>query len=351
MDISASIVFAGVANATLLAGVSALNWRRHPAAAWLCVLLALLSLAAAGILIQHRVDGAAERIAVTVEHLAAYSAAPALYFFVLSAVGPAVRTKGRWLHFGPAALYLLIGAPLTLTGRAEPPAYELTVAYMIAYTLAAFVPVIRSWAEDGFGPRLAWPAAILAMMSAIHAGQLVRLTSDSPAVQDIVAVIGALAVFGLLLLALAGLLPWALSAVTRYARSSASSDELRTAFETLRARLVDEELYRRPDLRLSQLAASAGLSAHQASQALSQAGHVTFHELIAQCRVAEAKRLLALPENARVAVEPIGMMSGFRSRSAFYEAFQRLIGMTPAEYRRCAHKQSCPDQPERTRKR
>jgi AraC-like DNA-binding protein len=219
-------------------------------------------------------------------------------------------------------------------GATEPPPFPLTVAYMAAYTIASLVVLARAWIRVGFGSRLAWPASILATMTAIHLAQVVRLTSDSPAVQDIVAAVGAVAVFGLLTLALAGMMPWAVGVANRYTRSSVSREDLRAAFDAMKSALRDQEMFRRPDLRLADVAGAVGLSSHQASQALSQGGGLSFHELVAEFRVAEAKRLLAEPENASVAVEPLGMMAGFRSRSAFYQTFQKALGQTPAEYRR-----------------
>lgn len=351
MDLAASIILAGVGNAALLAGLSAFNARKHPAAAWLCALLALLSLAAAAILVQHRADGLVERLAVTLEHVAAYAAPPIVYLFVRAALGTTAQRARTWIHFLPAALYAAIGAPLTLSGLAEPPPFELTIGYMMAYTAASLILFAKSWARDGFSTKFAWPAAILATMSAIHAGQLVRMTSDSPAIQDIVAMIGAIAVFGLILLALAGIVPWAAAAANRYTKSTASRENLQAAFETLKLKLEEEGRYRRPDLRLADVAGAAGMTPHQASQALSQAGGVTFNELLAGLRVEEARQLLTRPENASVAVEPIGMMAGFRSRSSFYQAFQKRLGQTPAEYRRrFLSQQSCPVQSGRTGK-
>lgn len=351
MDVPAAIVFAGTANAAILSAVSAANRRRHPAASWLCLLLALLSVAVAAIIIQHRLEGVGERLAVTFEHLAAYASAPVVYFYVRAAVGAPAGAAPQLLHFVPAGVFLLAGAPLLLTGSVEPPPFPITIGYMIAYTAASLVVFARAWKGHGFSASLAWPSAILGTMVAIHSGQMVRLTSDSPALQDVVAIAGALAVFGLLGLALAGFLPWAFSTVSRYRRSPVSEEELAESFAALDTALETQELYRRPGLRLNDLAAATGLSPHRASQALSQAGGVSFHELVAHHRVAEACRLLSRPDNAGVSVEPIGMMAGFRSRSSFYDAFQKRMGMTPVQYRdRRSRDNSCPAPPERTAK-
>lgn len=351
MDVTGTIILAGAANAIVLGIASALNRRRHPAASWLCALFAMLSLTAAAILVQHRLNGLAERVAVTVEMVVAVAAAPTIYFYMRAATAASIRSSSILLHFAAPALVLLLGAPLTLSGISEPPPFSLTIGYMGAYSVGALNLFIRAWSRQGLDYRLAWPAAILATITLIHVGQIVRLASDSPATQDIVAVMGAAAAFGLLILALAVSLPWAATVANRYSRSPATPDDLQEAFRKLSATLEDQQLFRRPDLRLTQLASAAGMSPHLASQALSQAGRISFNELLASVRVEEAKRLMNLPENANVAVEPIGMMAGFRSRSSFYEAFRRNAGVTPADFKRNAHApKSCPGQPGRTGK-
>ena len=50
--------------------------------------------------------------------------------------------------------------------------------------------------------------------------------------------------------------------------------------------------------------------------------------------VEEAKRLLRAPSEARSSIEAIAKLSGFRSRSSFYTAFQAQVGMTPKLYSR-----------------
>jgi AraC-like DNA-binding protein len=64
------------------------------------------------------------------------------------------------------------------------------------------------------------------------------------------------------------------------------------------------------------------------------AGNTSFNELVGRLRVEEAQRLLLDPSNAGVAVEPLGMEAGFRSRSAFYAAFRGQTGLSPAEFRK-----------------
>lgn len=60
----------------------------------------------------------------------------------------------------------------------------------------------------------------------------------------------------------------------------------------------------------------------------------TFREWLSRHRIAHAKGLLANPEEARTSIEAIGMLSGFKSRSAFYEAFKAASGQTPHQFRR-----------------
>ena len=58
---------------------------------------------------------------------------------------------------------------------------------------------------------------------------------------------------------------------------------------------------------------------------------VTIGEYLAQCRVAEAQRLLI---STRATTSDIALRSGFGSTSRLYERFGRDVGMSPGAYRR-----------------
>jgi AraC-like DNA-binding protein len=58
---------------------------------------------------------------------------------------------------------------------------------------------------------------------------------------------------------------------------------------------------------------------------------VTIGDYLAQCRVAEAQRLLIFTD---ATTSEIALRAGFGSTSRFYERFARDAGMPPAAYRR-----------------
>jgi AraC-like DNA-binding protein len=103
---------------------------------------------------------------------------------------------------------------------------------------------------------------------------------------------------------------------------------------TLEAYMRDEKPHLDPRLTLDKLATAVAMPPRELSQALGASKDENFYNFINRHRVSEARQLLVSPREARTSVEAIGLMSGFRSRSTFYEAFRREVQMTPAEFRR-----------------
>jgi AraC-like DNA-binding protein len=334
MDFAAALIFAGIANAALLSVTTAFAIRRQPKAAWLSAGFAVLAVAAAAIFITHETEGRIESIAVAIETVATLASGPITYHFVRAALALPVKVRPTLAHFAPAIIGL-IASPLLALGTFEPPAPATLVFYQASYTVAALATFFR---ERKAGDRSAfgfwWPAGFLATMASIHAGQAMRFLSADPAFTNVVVVIAATSVFGLMLIALTVERAAQKAAGVRYAKSSLDAARAADVYAQLIAALEREKLHLRPGLSLADLAGAAGVAPHHASQALVDIGKTTFNELIARARVEEAKRLLQAPENAGVAVEPLGMEAGFKSRSAFYTAFRAAIGMTPAEFRR-----------------
>ncbi|MEX0645743.1 MAG: helix-turn-helix domain-containing protein, partial [Parvularculaceae bacterium] len=89
-----------------------------------------------------------------------------------------------------------------------------------------------------------------------------------------------------------------------------------------------------PGLTIATVAAEAGVAPSDIEAALMALRGETFRDAVRAARIAVAQRLLIDPLEARTSIEAIGLLAGFRSRSAFYDAFTRAIGATPAVFRR-----------------
>jgi AraC-like DNA-binding protein len=108
---------------------------------------------------------------------------------------------------------------------------------------------------------------------------------------------------------------------------------LRDKAERLARAVAEGRLYLEPELSLDDLAAAAGMSRHQASEALNRSLGATFFDLVNGYRVEEFKRLCADPERAGDKVMTLALDSGFNSKPSFNLVFKKATGMTPSRYR------------------
>jgi AraC-like DNA-binding protein len=65
---------------------------------------------------------------------------------------------------------------------------------------------------------------------------------------------------------------------------------------------------------------------------------MTFFDYLSQYRIEQAKALLTELDGQNGAVLNIAFTVGFNSNSAFYTAFKKCVGQTPAQYRRAQSK-------------
>jgi AraC family transcriptional regulator len=97
-----------------------------------------------------------------------------------------------------------------------------------------------------------------------------------------------------------------------------------------RLRLIDERLREvRETPTLSELAALCNLSVRQLTRAFRTSRGYSIGDHVAQCRIDNAKRLLATDES----VKAIAYALGFASPSSFSFAFRCATGQTPREFR------------------
>jgi len=72
------------------------------------------------------------------------------------------------------------------------------------------------------------------------------------------------------------------------------------------------------------------LSSSYANQCFNAECGCTIHEYITQCRIAQAKKLLAETD---IKISSVAELVGYNGKTSFYLAFKRNVGIAPAEYR------------------
>jgi AraC family transcriptional regulator len=91
---------------------------------------------------------------------------------------------------------------------------------------------------------------------------------------------------------------------------------------------VEANLHR--EIGLSDLAKTAGMSAHYFSELFKQSVHLSPHQFVLRRRIDRARKLLHNPE---MTVLEAAVRSGFADHSHFTKMFRRLVGVTPKAYR------------------
>ena len=87
-------------------------------------------------------------------------------------------------------------------------------------------------------------------------------------------------------------------------------------------------------LTAKRLAESTGITVQDISAVTKVFFGGNFSSILQRLRVNRVCALLESPEYDRITCEIIGLRCGFSSRQSLYNAFRKLRGMTPEEYRK-----------------
>ncbi|MBX2875539.1 MAG: helix-turn-helix domain-containing protein [Saprospiraceae bacterium] len=118
----------------------------------------------------------------------------------------------------------------------------------------------------------------------------------------------------------------------RYANRRIAEQEALDIGTRLEGLFMREEVYKKPDLKLAEVADQLEIPAHLLSQYLNDNLGKSFTHFINEYRIQAVERMLK--DNGHLTLEAIGAECGFRSNSSFYAAFKKFKGLTPAKYRK-----------------
>jgi len=126
----------------------------------------------------------------------------------------------------------------------------------------------------------------------------------------------------------------------KYAKSGLSNAQLLEYKIRLEEVMRSQQAYLRSDLTLPKLAEAIDCSVNHLSQVINSGCGMSFFDYLNQFRVEHAKCLLSNLEGQVDAILNVAFTVGFNSNSAFYAAFKKCVGQTPAQYRRSQLKQT-----------
>ncbi len=118
----------------------------------------------------------------------------------------------------------------------------------------------------------------------------------------------------------------------KYAAKKIETSEADDLLIRLQELMKNQELYKKPNIKLKDIAKELHIIPHKLSQLLNDNCKKSFSQFINEYKIEEAKRLLI--ENDQYTLESIGYESGFSSKSSFYATFKKVVGKTPSAYKK-----------------
>jgi len=128
-------------------------------------------------------------------------------------------------------------------------------------------------------------------------------------------------------------LPSVASQKNKYAKSGLNDQQLADYKVRLEKVMHTQQAYLWSNLTLPKLADAVGCSANHLSQVINAGFGMSFFDYLNQHRIERAKTLLTQLEMRSSSILNIAFDVGFNSNSAFYAAFKKCVGQTPAQFR------------------
>jgi ligand-binding sensor domain-containing protein/AraC-like DNA-binding protein len=120
----------------------------------------------------------------------------------------------------------------------------------------------------------------------------------------------------------------------KYKTSALTPQYAEECIKKLNRLMENEKVFRKPDLTLQSLAEKLSVSPHVLSQVLNEKLNRNFPDFINWYRIEEAKKIFQTSRGSRQKIATVAFDVGFNTIVAFYNAFKKYTGMTPAQYKK-----------------
>ena len=238
--------------------------------------------------------------------------------------------KKEFLHFVLPVLFMAFFSVMNRSMTAY--FYQAAVLHMSVYVVASVLLLFGNLHET-VAERLThqWMRLLTTAVGIILCTYYVQLIVDSSQTYILITACAALTLYLLSF--------WGMTRMKVFSKNSmqkTAADEVQFAPIAERIRLLfeQEKIHTDPQLTVNRLAERMEVPPYLISKTVNVVFGKSFPELLHEHRIAEATHQLLHPDYSHLSIEGIATGSGFQSVSAFYNAFKKVNGMTPTEWKR-----------------
>lgn len=120
----------------------------------------------------------------------------------------------------------------------------------------------------------------------------------------------------------------------KYANSKLQKNDSLEIWNNIQRIISNNKAFLNQEYRLNDLAEKCNYSIHVVSQVINKNAGCSFSDYLNKHRIVEAKKMLISDKSEQFTILAIAYEVGFNSKTAFYTAFKKELGITPTEYRK-----------------
>ena len=239
------------------------------------------------------------------------------------------------LHFLPAVLFLLMAIPMEQFGFREIPDFlvglQFAFFYMhyLAYLLYVKWKLLNN--SDSHSVTLTWLGILFFGLLAIWLEYVLNLFEDQ--VPYILGpIVYSITVYYITYLAFRHKYLSLINTV-KYQTSGLSEAQSAGLFASLEKLMQDENLFLDPNLTLASLTKRLKVSSQKISMSVNSCSGSNFNDYLNKYRVNHAQKILKDSSHSNISIAAIAYDCGFNSLSTFNNAFKKITGQTPSQFR------------------
>ena len=234
---------------------------------------------------------------------------------VLLGDGPAAQAQ-RGAFFFPLFLYIQLGT-------------YLWISHKVLQVKSNFIPQMHIWLKK------IWRGILIIGLFGLLQAFLILINVNQQPVTGYIG--GLLAItyiyYGALIAFNQSPLFFGLRKV-KYQHSSLGKKQTSILVDRILLHMEKEKPYLDPDLSLKTLATQLDIPIQHLSQIVNTELAKNFRDFLNKYRVEELKQQILDPSNVNLSLLGIAMQCGFNSKSTYIEAFKKMTGQTPSEYKK-----------------